>query len=99
MTPKNLYQEPQLFQPRLDQILNIKHPLWVLANQIDFKFFEEEFGVCYSENRGTLGKQIRLMVGFHYLKNAFNESYQSVVLHFLENPYWQYFCGYEYFWS
>ena len=35
--------------------------------------------------------------GLHYLKHAFNESDESVVGRFLENPYWQYFCGFEYF--
>ena len=97
MTPKKQYQEPQLFQSRLDQILNMKHPLCVLANQIDWEFFAEEFGAYYSESRGTPGKPIRLMVGLHYLKHAFNESDEGVVEHFIENPYWQYFCGYEYF--
>jgi len=26
----------------------------------------------------------------------FNENDESVVEHWVENPYWQYFCGYEY---
>ena len=37
------------------------------------------------------------MVGLHYLKYAFNHSDESAVATFLENPYWQYFCGLEYF--
>jgi IS5 family transposase len=37
------------------------------------------------------------MVGMHYLKHTFNESDESVVERFVENAYWQYFCGYEYF--
>ena len=37
------------------------------------------------------------MVSLHYLKNAFDESDESVVDRFLENPYWQYFCGRECF--
>jgi len=40
---------------------------------------------------------IRLMVGLHYLKHAFDLIDESVVAGFVENPYWQYFCGYEYF--
>jgi IS5 family transposase len=39
----------------------------------------------------------RLIVSLHYLKHAFNESDELVVERFLENPYWQYFCGFEYF--
>jgi IS5 family transposase len=38
-----------------------------------------------------------LLVGLHYLKYAYNESDESVLEHWVENPYWQYFCGYEYF--
>jgi IS5 family transposase len=90
-------EQPQLFQSRLDQILNMKHPLCILASQINWSYFEQKFGVYYSEERGAPGKPIRLVVGLHYLKHAYNESDESVVDRFMENPYWQYFCGYEYF--
>lgn len=97
MQPKRQIQEPELFRSHLDQILNQKHPLYRLANQIDWTFFEEKFGPTYVEGVGSPGKPIRLMVGLHYLKYTFNESDESVVARFIENPYWQYFCGYEYF--
>ncbi len=42
-------------------------------------------------------KPIRLLVGLHYLRHAFNESDESVVDRWVENPYWQYFCGLGYF--
>ena len=45
---------------------------------------------------GRPGIAIRLMVGLHYLKHAFNESDESVVARWVQNPYWQYFCGFEY---
>ncbi|PTQ76178.1 transposase-like protein DUF772 [Nitrosospira multiformis] len=54
------------------------------------------FGGLYAEE-GRPGIAIRLMVGLHYLKHAFNESDESVVALWVENPYWQYFCGEEYF--
>ena len=41
-----------------------------------------------------LTKAIRLMVGLQYLKYAFDESDESVVERWVENPYWQYFCGF-----
>lgn len=100
MQPKNpSVQEAQgdLFRSRLDQILNKKHPLFVLANKIDWHLFESDFGALYVENVGRPGLPTRLMVGLHYLKHAFNESDESVVARYLENPYWQYFCGFEYF--
>lgn len=35
----------------------------------------------------------RLVVGLIYLKHAFDESDESVVARWVENPYWQFFCG------
>ena len=97
MTPKKQHESPDLFRSRLDQILNNNHPLFVLAGQIEWSVFEKEFGATYVDQKGRPGNPIRLMVGLHYLKHAFNESDESVLARFLENPYWQYFCGYEYF--
>lgn len=86
-----------MFRAHFVQILNHKHPLYVLASQINWSVFEQTFGPTYSEGMGRPAKPIRLLVGLHYLKHAFNESDESVVERWLENPYWQYFCGYEYF--
>jgi len=98
MKPKtSTMDQGELFRSRLDQILNPRHPLFQLANQIDWCFFEESFGPLYVENVGRPGTPIRLLVGLHYLKQTFNESDESVVIRFLENPYWQYFCGFDYF--
>ena len=88
MQPKKQYEYPQLFQSRLNQILNLKHPLCILANKIDWSYFEQEFGCNYVESIGRPGIPIRLMVCLHYLKHAYNESDESVVSKFLENPYW-----------
>jgi IS5 family transposase len=97
MQPKKQNENPDLFRSRLDQIVNMKHELIVLAQRIDWSYFEKEFGAFYVEKKGRPGKPIRLMVGLHYLKQAFDVSDEAVVLGFLENPYWQYFCGYEHF--
>jgi len=99
MTPKEIVDSGQndFYRSRLDRILNDKHPLFVLADQIDWKAFEEEFGALFVEHKGRPGLPVRLVVGLHYLKYTFNESDESVVERFLENPYWQYFCGYEFF--
>lgn len=97
MRPKKPQNSLELFQSRLDQILNTNHPLIVLSSEINWLSFEEKFGAYYSENCGRSGAPIRLMVGLHYLKNAFDLSDESVVHGFVENPYWQYFCGFEYF--
>lgn len=98
MKPKKPKHQDQadLFRSQLDQILDRKHPLFVLANQIDWSVFENKFGKLYAD-RGRPALSTRLMVGLHYLKHAFDESDESVVARLLENPYWQYFCGFEFF--
>jgi len=97
MQPKKQYESPDLFRNRLDQIVNMKHELILLADRIEWSYFEKEFGAYYVEKKGRPGKPIRLMVGLHYLKQAFDVSDEAVVSGFLENPYRQYFCGYEHF--
>ncbi len=39
-------------------------------------------------------KRGTLKVGLQYLKYAFDESDESVVDRWVENPYWQHFCGF-----
>jgi transposase, IS5 family len=98
MQPKSgSIDQGDLFRSRLDQILNRQHPLFKLADAIDWGVFEQEFGPLYVENVGRPGLPIRLMVALHYLKHAFNVSDEAVVAQFIENGYWQYFCGFEYF--
>lgn len=98
MKPKKPKQRDQgdLFRSRIDQMVDRHHPLYRLANQIDWAVFDRKFGSLYAE-KGRPAKSTRLLVGLHYLKHAFDESDESVVARLLENPYWQYFCGFEYF--
>jgi transposase, IS5 family len=95
--PPDTRNQADMFRSRLDNILDTRHPLFKLAHKIDWSVFESEFGALYVEKVGRPGLPIRLLVGLHYLKHAYRESDESVVEKFLENPYWQYFCGFEYF--
>jgi IS5 family transposase len=81
---------------RLALIISHGHPLCQLAEAIDWTRFEEEFGPLYAEEFGRPGLPVRLLVGLHYLKYLFDESDESVVEKFVENPYWQFFCGRQY---
>jgi len=98
MKPKKTAAVAQedLFRLRLDQLLDQRHELYRLANKIDWSAFEVRFGPLYSDE-GRPAIPVRLMVGLHYLKHLFNESDESVVARWVENPYWQYFCGEDYF--
>jgi IS5 family transposase len=85
-----------LFQAHFRQILDPEHALVLLADKTDWPRFDAAFADSYSEDLGAPGKAIRLMVGLQYLKYTFNESDESVVERWVENPYWQYFCGFTY---
>ena len=85
-----------LFRHRLDTMLDSRHALCRLAALIDWEGFDAGFGRLYRE-RGRPGKPTRLMVGLSYLKHAFDLSDEEVVARWVENPYWQWFCGFEYF--
>jgi IS5 family transposase len=97
MLSKRQSETLEMFRSRLDQVINMNHPLVRLADAIDWTFFEGAYSKHYSDDQGRPSKTIRLMVGLHYLKHTFDESDESVVERLLENPYWQYFCGFEYF--
>lgn len=95
MTPKPQERDAfELFQSHFDQLLNPRHELVQLARKIDWVRFQAAFASSYSPDMGAPAKATRLMVGLQYLKYTFNESDESVVARWVENPYWQYFCGY-----
>jgi len=77
------------------KILNQKHELFVLADLIEWDRFEVALADAYSD-KGRPGAPIRLLVGLLYLKYTFNVSDEDLEPRWVENPYWQYFCGYEF---
>jgi IS5 family transposase len=82
---------------RLAVLVSHEHPLYRPAEAIDRTRFEAEFGALYAEGVGRAGRPTRLLVGLHYLKCLFDESDESLVIKFGENPCWQFFCGCVYF--
>ena len=85
-----------LFRSRLDNIIDMRHELLGLAGAIDWAFFEDAFDAFYSEE-GRPGIPMRMMVGIHILKHMFDLSDEEVCERRVENPYFQCFCGEEYF--
>jgi transposase, IS5 family len=85
-----------LFRARLSNQLDLKHPLIRLAGLIVWESFETEFGALYHETLGRPGKPTRLMVGLSYLKHSYSLSDEQVCERWVENPYWQFFCGFDY---
>uniref|UniRef100_UPI00047BB2B3 transposase n=1 Tax=Pedobacter glucosidilyticus TaxID=1122941 RepID=UPI00047BB2B3 len=76
-----------------EHTLNRHHPLFLLANRIDWSVFEKAFAPLYCKDNGRPAKPIRLMVGLLMLKHIRNVSDESVVEQWSENNYYQYFCG------
>jgi len=77
------------FEDQLDH----KHPLYKLANEINWEMFEENFSKHYNDKMGRPAKPIRLMVGLLIIKHIRNLSDESVIEQWCENAYYQYFCG------
>ncbi len=96
MKPQKPDNSADLFRSQLSQMLNMSHPLVRLSDKMNWEKLEAQIDVIYSTGAGQPPLPTRLLVGLHYLKYAFNESDESVVARWVENPYWQYFCGYEY---
>lgn len=89
--------QTDMFQARLDQILNLDHELVRLARLIDWRFIEARCGAAYSEAVGHPPLPTRLMAGLAILKHTYNLSDEALCARWLENPYFQFFCGEEFF--
>ena len=77
----------------LEDMLDQRHPLYILANKVNWQEFEDAFKTLYCEDNGRPAKPIRLMVGLLILKHIRNISDESVVEQWSENNYYQYFSG------
>jgi IS5 family transposase len=81
------------FFATFEEQLNRSHPLYQLANKIDWNIFESNFSKHYSLTHGKPSKPIRLMVALLILKQLRNLSDESIVEQWSENSYYQYFSG------
>jgi transposase, IS5 family len=99
MRPKERREsgEQDLFRARLDQIIDLEHALGKLAHAIDWRFLEEKFGAVYTDKPGHPPLPTRLMAGLAILKHSYDLSDEGLCERWVENPYFQYFCGEEFF--
>ncbi len=89
--------EQDLFRSRLDQIIDIEHALVKLSRAIDWRFLEQRLGAVYQDGPGQPPLPTRLMAGLAILKHTYDLSDEVVCELWIENPYYQYFCGEEFF--
>src|SRR6266404_8913094 len=85
--------EQDLFRSRLDQIIDMNHALVKLARTIDWRFLEEKLGAVYTDKPGQPPLPTRLMAGLAILKHTYDLSDEALCDRWVENPYFQYFCG------
>jgi IS5 family transposase len=86
-----------MFRSRLDQIIDMGHPLVRLAGKIDWPFLESRFGEVHEDKPGRPPLPTRLMAGLAILKHMHDLSDEALCDRWVENPYFQYFCGEEFF--
>lgn len=98
MKPKEAVDDgaEDLFRHRLENIINPRHELVRLAEAIDWSRFDEAFGAVYTD-KGRPALPTRLMAGLNILKYMYGLSDPEVSECWVENPYYQQFCGEVYF--
>ena len=85
---KKKVNRPSLFNSLAD-MLDQSHPLYRLADKIDWRRFEEAFTPLYSQGMGAPAKDIRLMCGLLILTHVRDLSDESVVEQWSENAYYR----------
>lgn len=88
--------QKNLFSPLLKDFINTSHELVLLADKIDWNYFEIEFSQYYS-NIGQPAMPLRLMVGSLMLKRIYNLGDETLAAAWIRDPYMQYFCGMAHF--
>ena len=89
--------QTDMFRARLDQMINLEHELVRLGRLIDWRFIESRCGEAYSDAPGQPPLPTRLMAGLAILKASQNLSDEMLCARWVENPYYQHFCGEEFF--
>ena len=85
-----------LFRARLDQIINMKHELVALANKVDWGWIDDQLADHFSD-QGRPAEPVRFMIGMLMLKHTYALSDEQLWERWVQDPYFQYFTGEEFF--
>jgi len=86
-------RQKDLLRPALEAIIDLGHPLARLAREIDWGFLDRRFaGVCKAGD-GHPPLPTRLVAGLFILKHMHDLSDEVLCARWVENPYYQFFCG------
>ena len=94
---KKTHEQPPIRTSRLDQMLNMDQVLVPLAESFNWASLAEFFGPLYSEKAGRPGIPIRTKARLVILQHAFGLSDEHLESGWPERPFWQFFCGEEFF--
>jgi IS5 family transposase len=86
-------RQDDLFRSSLEAIINLRHPLVRLAAEINWDFLAKRFGSVCRVGPGQPPLPTRLVAGLLILKHMHNLSDEALCDRWVENPYFQYFCG------
>jgi IS5 family transposase len=86
-------RQDDLFRASLEAILNLRHPLVRLAAEINWDFLAKRFSSVCRVGPGQPPLPTRLVAGLFILKHMHNLSDEALCDRWVENPYFQYFCG------
>ena len=86
-------RQKDLLRPALEDIIDLGHPLVRLARQIDWQFLDDRFVSVCSSGPGQPPLPTRLVAGLFILKHMHDLSDEVLCARWLENPYYQFFCG------
>ena len=86
-------RQDDLFRPSLEKIINLRHPLVRLAAETDWNFLAGRFSSVCRLGPGQPPLPTRLVAGLFILKHMHNLSDEALCDRWVENPYFQYFCG------
>ena len=87
----------EMFKTPLQHFIKEGHKLILLSKRINWDQLEAHLSKFYCVDNGRPSVPIRTVAGMLLLRRMFNESDESVIERWVENPYWQYFCGEVYF--
>jgi len=90
-------RQKDLFRPALEQIIDMGHPLVRLAVEMDWGFLERRFASVCATGPGQPPLPARLIAGLFILKHMHSLADEGLCARWVENPYYQYFCGEQVF--
>jgi len=83
--------------PLLEDFIDLKQPLAILAERIDWQSFEPHWSQCFSDAGGPKASPARMVAGLLILKHTEALSDEVLMQAWVCNPYYQYFCGETHF--